>query len=140
VGEAHSVVPASELEPWDGTVAWLATAGIRVPAERPASRLPTLGEVRAALTALQCSTIEAPARVRDSGLDIDITRDDGNQRATLWVHRAENTGAPFGDQTPVSIHFKRGDAALATSIVRRLAETCGPFLLIVNGDQPRFLR
>jgi hypothetical protein len=132
VGISHTVIAAVDIEPWGDPDGYFARAGIQLPDRKPASRRPAVADLRQVLSALDGYRVtirNAPSR-----LEIDVTNPSETDWASLWIE-----GYAGDDGQPVDVYFHRGAEDLTLRIVRGLAASCGPFLVMVNNEVPRWV-
>src|SRR6266851_117950 len=101
LGISHTVIAAVDIEPWGDPDGYFAQAGIQLPDRRPASRRPTVADLRQVLSALDGYRVT----IRDapSGLDIDVTDPSETDWASVWIG-----GYAGDDRQPVDVYFHCG--------------------------------
>lgn len=120
------MVPLVDVEPYNDEQGWFASAGVVLPQPRPASRRPTLGDVRMVLAGWRTQWTQTKR-----GFDVEIDSLADDDWGVLWV-----TCASEADEAEAQLYFHRGSRWLAQAVVELLAKRCGPFVLAVNNDRP----
>jgi hypothetical protein len=129
MGVLYTVLP---LEP--KVLAWLKNLGVELPSGSAVSRNPTPAELRAAVTALP-------------GYQAEITEAELGGTWQAWVESTrEPEEGPWtlvnvldyqGEHVQREFGFEKGWDTLIVSIVSRVAECCGPLVLLPDtGDRP----
>ena len=116
---------------------WLGHSAMpRPPEMRPRETLPTLGQLKSVLAALD------PYRVTyhegKESLDAEIKHRDGYNAGwstTIWAKSArDEKQAPRSDDERIRVAFHKGSPKLAALISERLSRECGPLLLVSAND------
>lgn len=83
---------------------------------------------------LSTATLEPACAVLSSGRDMALSRAVHTEWAPIWID-----GYAGDDQKPVDVYFQRSAEKLTLSIVGDLAQACGPFLVMINNEVPRWV-
>ena len=130
---SHAVAPLLMFYQIADGLEYLRRGGAAPPAQAPArGRYPTANQVRTAVGHLEgCRT---DFTVGPTKFDVQIDRDDG-----AWTFLCFIGYDGAGDSPPRQMYFQSGDPCLIPALLRLLAEECGPFVLLVNDEEPEIV-
>lgn len=121
-------------------VDWLQQNDVSSPSPLPASRLPTLRELKSIAVHLDGYVTDVVPRPVCGSVDFRIEDVRGcyaGYSTAIWATRLQDKTPPPEDDDTVQLYFHKGSPELAVIIVEKLAHICGPLVLIEGvGGRP----
>jgi hypothetical protein len=116
---------------------WIARGAMpRLSELTPRETLPTLGQLKSVLAALEpyCVTYSNGKK----SLEVEVRHRDGygaGWSTTLWAESSRHRHrSPRSDHEQIRLTYHKGNPELAVLITERLARECGPLLLVSAND------
>lgn len=135
MGASHAVISLADVSPSNFDDQYFRDAGISWPDGAQGARNPTPRDLRTVLRRLGGYSIEYSL----TGHSLDVTvssTTDAQDWAVIWI---EGYTGEVSEDTPLSLSFHRGNVPLVLRIVTDLARICGPFLVMLNFEEPRLV-
>ena len=134
MGVGYTIISLADLPPDARGDSFFTDAGITFPTAPVAARRPAPRDVRAAVARL--SDCVASCRATPTSLDIDVTCPATGAWAAIWI---QDYAGPSKEDQPCSLYVQKGWEDLVMRIVGELASVCGPFVVVINGEEPRLV-